>query len=140
MNTCTFPKAMADNNRGHMNPVRIIYITPLYGSILLLIIENQVINKRDAKLLIDTQGITWPATREAYEAFEVSWPDEIGSGENNVEMSFKIDDVLLGDIQNWYSKAGVTVEQLIIAFMRFCACPQNHDAVRDWLTGGKIGM
>ena len=123
-----------------MNPVRIIYITPLHGSILLLIIENQELNKRDAKLLIDTQGDIWPTTREADAAFEVLWPDEVEPGKNSVEMSFEIDDALIGDIQNWGSEAGVTVEQLIIAFLRFCACPQNHDAVRDWLAGGKAGM
>jgi len=130
-----------------MNTIKIINMTPLHGSILLAVIENQSSKKRDVKLLADTHGDIWPPTSETAfipESLEIAWPDENGvdknmSDENSVDVTVEIEQEVLGDIQNWCSEMAVSVEQLMIAFLHFCACPENYGAVRKWLVSEKAG-
>lgn len=41
-------------------------------------------------------------------------------------------------IKVWCTEHGITIEQLIIAFIRFCACPKNYEAVREWFAAERV--
>ena len=122
-----------------MNSNKITHVTPLHGTILLAVLENQLLKKRDVKLLIDIRGTIWPPKHEPDPIIEIAWPEGNELSENCVEVTFEIDEVLLNDVQNWCAEIGVAIEQLTIAFLRFCAHCENYGAVRDWLAIGKGG-
>ena len=58
---------------------------------------------------------------------------------NMADLTIEIEETLLRDVQNLCSELGFTIEQLIVEFLRFCACPENYDVVRELLCGGKTG-
>ena len=120
-----------------MSGIRITHVTPLYGHIILIILENRLLNKRMAKLLIDEHGDIWSPRGGANfisQDFDALWEDDIEPGESGVEISIEVDEMLLCDIKTWCFEGGVSVEQLTVAFLRFCANEENHDEVHEWLT------
>ena len=125
-----------------MSTVRITHIVPLHDAIVLAIFENQSLDKRTVKILTDIHGVFRSTKSEA--DIGISWPDENNDSEkepsgNKVDVVIEIEKRLLCDVQRWCSNCRVTVEQLIMAFLRFCACQENYEAVRDWLTKRKDG-
>jgi len=69
--------------------------------------------------------------------FIVSSLDETGGkrnelNENSVDITIETEERLFRDTQKWCTERGITFEQLIIAFVRFCACPENYEVVREW--------
>jgi len=120
-----------------MNSIKITHVTPLHGTILLVVLENQLLKKREVKLLEDNHGTIWPPKHEPDTTIEIVWPENNEVSDNCVEIFLEINGVLLNDVRKWCSEISVTMEQLTIAFLRFCACQENHDVVREWLAGGK---
>ena len=59
--------------------------------------------------------------------------------ENMVDVTIEIEESLLRDVQSLCLELGITVEQLIVAFIHFCACPENYEAVRALLCDGMGG-
>jgi len=51
-----------------------------------------------------------------------------------VDISIDIDEYLLREVQKVCSGYGITVEQLIVAFIHFCACPDNYEAVKVYFS------
>ena len=120
-----------------MSTVRIIHVVPLHNTIVLAILENQSLDKRTEKLLTDTHGAL--CSPKSKTDIDFSWPDESCGSEkepsgNKVDVIIEIEKTLLCDVQRWYSNHRVTVEQLTVEFLRFCACRDNFEAVREWLT------
>jgi len=62
------------------------------------------------------------------------WPDDIMSAEDNAEVTIKIEEELLERTEKWCAEVGLSVEQLALAFIRFCTCADNHAALKEWLS------
>ena len=119
-----------------MSSTIIKYVVPLYKSILLVIMEHLSLKKRDAVLLIDHNGDILPGKSTDYKG-TIPWPDDSRLDEPHVEVTVEIDAELCQSVQKRCSELGISVEQLIIAFIRFCACPENRDAIYEWLVSYK---
>ena len=70
--------------------------------------------------------------------FIASSLDETGGeknemNENSVDITIEIEERLFRDTQKWCTEHGITAEQLIIAFISFCVCPENYDALASEL-------
>ena len=68
----------------------------------------------------------------------LSLPDEIQSGEDSEDLAFEIEDGLFDRTQRWCADVGISVEQLVLAFIRFCACSDNLMALKDWFSPSGI--
>jgi hypothetical protein len=137
--------ANTKNEGGKMNAIKITYAAPLQGAILIFILEDQISKKRDAKLLPDADSHIWSpkgdiifTSSNIVTSFLCESNDgNTGSNENSADVTIEIEEMLARDTQGWCQEHGVIPEQLIIAFLRFCACAENYEAVRDWLGSGK---
>lgn len=117
--------------------IKAIITIPLYKSISLVIFENWLSTKRGVKIMLDS---LYDETQQEYttdSSSGVTWQDDIDlenadSEDTRVEISIEIDEKLLDEIKSWCLDVGVSVEQMTVAFLRFCACPDNHDALRKW--------
>ena len=119
-----------------MSSTNITYVVPLYKSILLVIIEHLSLKKRDAVLLVDQSGDILLG-KSTDNKGTIPWPDDSQSDEPLVEVTVEIDVELCQSVQKRCSELGISIEQLISAFTRFCACPENRDAIYEWLVSYK---
>ena len=117
-----------------MTAVRVTHAVPLSVSILLIVIKSTVDGKSDAILLVVTcEDATQPGYIESLEE-TLLWPDDIQSGEDGVEVTIEIEEELLDRTKRWCAEVNISVEQLVLAFIRFCASPDNHYALKEWFS------
>jgi len=102
-----------------MNTIKITHAVPLPGSILLVVIENQTNSKSDAILLtMPCEDALLSGYIESLEK-TLSWPDDIQSGEDSEDVTFRIDEELYDRVRKWCAEVGISIEQLALAFIRF---------------------
>jgi len=121
-----------------MGAIRITYAVPLSGSILLIIIKSQAKGKNDACLLATScEDALLPGYIESLEQ-TLLWPDDIQPGEDDVEVTIEIEDGLFDKTERWCAEVGISVEQLALAFIRFCACTDNHAVLKEWFSPSRL--
>ena len=121
-----------------MGAISIIYAVPLYESILLAIIEHTMTRERDAILLVmPCEGAVQAGNIKSLEK-RILWPDDIRSGQDSEELTFEIDTILFDRTERWCAEVGISNEQLALAFIRFCACTNNHIALKEWFSLNNI--
>ena len=54
------------------------------------------------------------------------------SNKNLVEVSIEIEEAVLVAVQDICARVGITVEELIVSFIRFCADSRNHAFIKEW--------
>jgi len=57
---------------------------------------------------------------------------QIQSGQCCEKVVFEIDKRLFDKTERWCAEIGVSFEQLVLAFIRFCACKDNQEALKEW--------
>jgi len=62
------------------------------------------------------------------------WLDDIQSGEDSAEVTIEIEDELFDRTERWCAEVGISIEQIALAFIRFCACADNHAALKEWFS------
>jgi len=119
-----------------MSAIEIIYSVQLSTSILLVVIENLSKRKRDVVLLtMPSVGTLQPGYIESLKQ-TILWPDDINLGEDSVDLTIEIEEELFDKTKRWCADLGISVEQLALAFVRFCACTDNQMALKEffWLS------
>jgi len=117
-----------------MSKVIIIHTVPLFGSILLVVVENKSNGKRDAILLAaPCENTLLPEHIESLEQ-SMLFPGDIKSDHKNENITFEIYKRLFDKTELWCAEAGISFEQLLLAFIRFCVCPDNHTALKEWFS------
>jgi len=121
-----------------MNTVRITFVVQLSDTLLLVIVKNPENGKRDAILLTTPRENA--LLSECIESLEqsLSFPDDIQSGYNSKHVTFEIDKRLFDTTEVWCAETGITIDQLALAFIRFCACKENHTALKEWLNPKRL--
>jgi len=66
------------------------------------------------------------------------WPDDIQSSEKCAEITFEIEKNLLDETNTFCVELGITIEQLILAFIRFSALKDNYPALKEFFNHYKI--
>jgi len=103
-----------------------------------VVIENQTNGKSDAFLLaMPCEDALLLGYIESLEK-TLSWPDDIQSGEGSEDVTFEIDEALFDRTKIWCTDVGISIEQLALAFIRFCACTDNHMALKEWFSPSRI--
>ena len=121
-----------------MRTVKITRAVPFPGSILLVVIENQTNGKSDAILLVTPcEDVLLSGYIESLEQ-TLSLPDDIQTGEDSEDVTFEIEEGLFNRTNRWCAEVGISIEQLALAFIRFCACTDNHMALKEWFSPGRI--
>ena len=121
-----------------MSTIKITRAVPLPGSILLVVIENQKNGKSDAILLATSfEDALLPGYIESLEQ-TLSLPDDTQTGADSEDVTFEIEDGLFNSANRWCAEVDITVEQLALAFIRFCACTDNHMALKEWFSPNRI--
>ena len=116
-----------------MNAIRIIHAVPLSESILLLVVEIPTNGNSDAILLAALyEDALLPGFIANLEQ-TLPLPIDIQSGEDSIDVTFEIEKGLYGRTKRWCAEVGISVEQLALAFIRFCACADNHIVLKEWL-------
>ena len=114
--------------------IKIKYAVPLSGHILLVIITNPENGNSDAVILVASCEAA--SLSKCIESLEQTllWPDDIQSGEDSAEVTIEIEDGLFIRTERWCAEVGISFEQLALAFIRFCACTDNHAALKEWFS------
>jgi len=121
-----------------MNKIKVTRAVPLSEAILLLVVENQANGKMDAIILVTSSECAMqPGYIERLEQ-TISLPDDIQSSQYSEAVSFEIDKNLYDRTEKWCSEEGISFEQLVLAFIRFCACANNHTALKEWFSPKRI--
>jgi len=121
-----------------MNTVKITFVVQLSDSLLLLIVENLENRKRGA--VLKTTPCESALLSEYIETLEqsLSFPDDIQSGHSSEIVKFEIDKRLFDKTEVWCTETGISIDQLALAFIRFCACKDNHSALKEWLSTKRL--
>jgi len=121
-----------------MKAIRIAHTVPLSGSILLVIVKSPANGKNDAILLVASrEDVLLPGYIESLEQ-TLSWPDNIQPGEGSEDVTLEVEEWLFNRAKIWCADVGISIEQLALAFFRFCACKDNHTALRELFSLGGI--
>jgi len=121
-----------------MSTIKITRAVPLPGSILLVVIENQKNGKSDAILLATSfEDALLPGYIESLEQ-TLSLPDDTQTGADSEDVTFEIEDGLFNSANRWCAEVDISIEQLALAFIRFCACTDNHMALKEWFSPSRI--
>ena len=118
-----------------MNKIKVTRAVPLSGAILLLVVENQANGNMDAIILVASSE---SAMQLGYLEQIISWPDDIQAGQNSEDVTFEVDKRLYDRTEKWCSEAEISFEQLVLAFIRFCALASNHLALKEWFSPKSI--
>jgi len=117
-----------------MSAIEIKYSVQLSTSILLVVIENLSKRKRDIVLLIMPYVDTLqPGYIESLKQ-TIPWPDDVNLGEGSVDLTIEIEEELFDKTKRWCADLGISVEQLALAFVRFCACTDNQMALKEFFS------
>ena len=117
-----------------MNTIKITHTVRLFEATFLLIIKNPENGKNDAVILATScEDAFLPDYIESLEQM-LLWPDDIQPGEGGVEVTIEIEMELFDRTERWCAEVGISVEQLALAFIRFCACADNHAALKEWFS------
>jgi len=68
----------------------------------------------------------------------LSFPCDIQSSEKCEDVIFEIELGLFDRATKWCIQAGISFEQLVLAFIRFCACVDNQAAIKEWFSPSNI--
>jgi len=68
----------------------------------------------------------------------LSFSDDTQSSENSEDITIEVEFELFDRITKWCTQIGISLEQLIIAFLRFCVCADNHTALREWFNANRM--
>jgi len=110
----------------------------LPGSILLVVIKNQTNGKSDAILLATSrEDALLPGYIKSL-GQTLSLPDDIQTGEDNEDVTFEIEEGLFIRANRWCAEVDISIEQFALAFIRFCACTDNHMALKEWFSPSRI--
>ncbi|MDR2599217.1 MAG: hypothetical protein LBC73_02970 [Oscillospiraceae bacterium] len=121
-----------------MNAIKIIHATPLSRTVLLVVVEDSVNEKRDVILL---SNICKDSLSQDYiENLEkiILWPDDIQSNKKCIDVTFEIEEFLFDKVNQWCRNFSISIEQLVLAFIHFCACKNNHVAFKEWFSINSI--
>ena len=120
-----------------MSEIRITHAVSLSGSILLVIVNSAVDGKSDAILLVAScEDVLLQDYISKFEQTLLS--DDIQSSEHLVDVTFEVEEGLYDRAKNWCAEVGISIEQLALAFMRFCACTDNHAVLKEWFSPGRM--
>jgi len=121
-----------------MSAIEVIYSVQLSASILLAVIEDPLRKKRDVALLaVPYIDALQPGYIESLK-HTILWPDDANHGEDLVDLTIEIEEELLEQTKRWCVDLGISVEQLALAFVRFCACNDNQTALKKFFWLSKI--
>jgi hypothetical protein len=68
----------------------------------------------------------------------VLWSDDIKSDQGCEDVTFEIDSKLFDRTERWCAEVGISIEQLALAFIRFCACKDNQAVLKEWFNPNRI--
>jgi len=115
-----------------MSAIEIISSVQLSASILLVVIESSSERKREVVLLaIQCVDALQPGCIESLKQ-TILRPDDINLGEGSVELAIEIEKELFDKTKRWCADLGISIEQLALAFVRFCACTDNQMALKEF--------
>ena len=121
-----------------MSAIRITHAVPLSESILLAIIEHMTNRNRDVIILaVLCEDILQTGNIKSIEK-KILWPNDIQPDQCSEMVVFEIDKRLFDKTERWCTEVGVSVEQLVLAFIRFCACKDNQAALKEWFNPNRI--
>ena len=121
-----------------MSAFEVVYSIQVSGSILLVVIESSSKSKRDVILLATPcADALQPSYIERLKQTMV-WPDDIEVGENSIDLTIEIEEDLFDRTKRWCSDLGISVKQLVLAFLRFCACMDNRVALKDFFSLSRL--
>jgi len=121
-----------------MNAINIIQIRPVSGSVFLLVVECPTSKKRDA-ILLTSLFEDMPQSKHVENLEQIiSMPDDIQSSEDIVEMTIEIEVRLFDRLNRKCVEWGISVEQLVLAFIRFCSHADNYAVLKEWFSPGNI--
>jgi len=102
------------------------------------VIEDTTDGKRDVVLLsVFFINAVHPEYMKNIEQ-SLLWPEDIQSSEKSVEIAFEIEESLLDEINEYCVEQGITIEQLILAFVRFSTLKDNYPALKEFIDYCKI--
>jgi len=107
---------------------------PLFGDIYLVVVENSEIEKRDVMLLVlPTKDALTPECIENMEK-TLLFPCCLPSSDRFEDIIIEVESGLFEKVTKWCAQLGVSLEQLVLAFIRFCGCTDNHTALKEWFS------
>jgi len=79
-------------------------------------------------------------TSEYIENLEQTLPftNDIKSSDKSEDVTIEVESELYDKIKKWCTQLGISLEQLAIAFIRFCVCVDNHTILREWFNSNRI--
>ncbi|MCL2426481.1 MAG: hypothetical protein FWD05_09110 [Oscillospiraceae bacterium] len=121
-----------------MSAVKIINNVPLFGSTLLLVVESLETRMKDVVLV--NLPVENALTSEYIENLEQTLPftNDIKSSDKSEDVTIEVESELYDKIKKWCTQLGISLEQLAIAFIRFCVCVDNHTILREWFNSNRI--
>jgi len=121
-----------------VSEIKIKHAVKLSGAMLFVVVESAANGKSDAILLVmPSEDALIPSYIESLEE-TLSLPVDIQSGKDKAEITFEIDAKLFDRTSEWCTEVGISIEQLALAFIRFCACTDNHTALKKWFSPSRI--
>jgi len=103
-----------------------------------VVIEDTTDGKRDAILLSASFiNVMHPEFIRNLEQ-SLLWPEDIQSSEKSVEITLEIEEGLLIETNRTCAELGVSSEQLLLAFIRFCTSIDNYPALKEFLNYCKM--
>jgi len=121
-----------------LSEVKIINIVPLFGSALLTVVESMESGKKDVILVnLPTETVLTSKYIEKLEQM-LSFPGDIQSSEKSEDVTVEVESELYDKITKWCTQLGISLEQLVIAFIRFCTSADNQTTLKEWLSPIRI--
>ena len=111
---------------------------PLDEQVLMVVFHDTAVDKYGVKLLKNRYQISHFMPYGNVPKGFIDWDEEIGQYEYNcsadaVDMSVEIAEQLLRTTEQWCVVQHITVNQLLLAFIRFCGNQSNWGVASDWL-------
>ena len=111
---------------------------PLDEQVLMVVFHDTALDKYGVKLLKNRYQIFFFFSYGKVPRGFIDWDAEIGQYKYNcsadaVDVSVEIDDQLLHTTELWCVEQHITVNQLLLAFIRFCGNQSNWGVASDWL-------
>jgi len=117
-----------------VNSIKIIYAMRLSASVLLTIVERVTDGKRDAVLFATPcVYMLLPKNINNYEQ-TLLFPDDGDLSRDGIEITVEVEEELLNRTKILCADIGITVEQLVSAFIRFCVNADNQIALKEFFS------